>query len=107
MTLAKKWLFRVVLAIVFLVALVAATENSQPVALTFLGYKTPTIPVSWWVLAAFVLGVIFGVVINFFTNAKLRMAARKANRSVDKANKELDKAKASKVPKPAPPATDG
>lgn len=98
MNLVKKWAFRLVLFIVFLVALIAATDNSQEVALTFVGYKTRTAPLSWWVLAAFVLGIIFAMVINFFTNTKLRMAARKASRSAEKTNRALDKAKAAPAP---------
>ena len=79
MNLVKKWLLRLVIFIVFVVALVAATDNSQEVALTFLGMQTPTAPLSWWVLAAFLAGVLFGIVINFMTNTRLRMAARKAS----------------------------
>ena len=100
MNLVKKWLLRLVIFVVFVVALVAATDNSQEVALTFLGMQTPTAPLSWWVLAAFLLGVLFALVINFMTNTRLRMAARKATRTVEKANKELDKAKAAPSSKP-------
>ncbi|HKI74015.1 MAG TPA: LapA family protein [Pseudomonadales bacterium] len=103
MSFVKKWLFRVILFIVFIAALIAATDNSQEVALTFVSLKTPVAPLSWWVLAAFVIGVLFGMVINFFTNTKLRMAARKANKTVAQTNKELDKVKAAPA---APPAAD-
>lgn len=103
MNLVKKWSLRFVIFVVFIIALVAATDNSQEVALTFVGYQTPQAPLSWWVLAAFVAGVLFGMVINFFTNTRLRMAARKANKTVEKTSKELDKAKATPA---APPADD-
>ena len=102
MTVAKKWLLRIVIAVVFFVALIAATDNSQEVALTFLGFKTPTAPLSWWVLASFVAGAIFAMLINFYTNTRLRMAARKANRAATKTNKELDKARAEEPPAPTP-----
>lgn len=94
MKFTRKWLFRLVVLVVFLVALIAATDNSQEVALGFLDWRTPEWPLSWWVLTAFVLGVLFGMVVNFLTNAKLRMQARRANRAVAKTAKELDKAKA-------------
>lgn len=91
----KKWLFRIILLVVFIVALIAATGNSQEVALTFLGFHTPTVPLSWWVLAAFVVGVLFGMLVNFFTNTQLRMTARRATKAVEKTSRELDKAKSS------------
>ena len=101
MTFLKKWALRLLIFVVFVIALIWATDNSQEVALTFLGYQSPTAPLSWWVLAAFVAGVLFGMLINFFTNTKLRMAARRATKTVQKTNKELDKAKAGP---PAPPS---
>lgn len=105
MNLLKKWSLRVLLFVVFIVALVAATYNSQDVALSFLGWKTPEFPLSAWVLTAFVLGVLFGMAINFFTNAKLRMTARKANRAVEKATRDLDKARAKQERPPDAPAS--
>ena len=94
MALIKKWLFRIILFVAFIVALVAASDNSQEVPLSFLGYKTPELPVYWWVLLAFVVGVLFGMALNLVTNTRLRLDARKANKTVAKTTRELDQARA-------------
>ena len=93
MNLIKKWLFRLVLLIVFVVALLAASDNSHEVPLTFLEYQSPEWPISWWMLAAFIVGVLFGTLLNTWSNTKLRVSVRKANKQVDKTNSELDKTK--------------
>ncbi len=93
MNLIKKWLFRLVLLIVFVVALVAAADNSHEVPLTFLEYQTPLWPISWWMLAAFVVGVLFGSLLNAWSNTRLRVSTSRANKQVEKTKRELDKSK--------------
>jgi uncharacterized membrane protein YciS (DUF1049 family) len=93
MNLLKKWLFRLVLLVIFVVALLAASDNSHEVPLTFLEYQSPEWPISWWMLASFVVGVIFGTLINTWSNTKLRVRARKANKQVEITNRELDRTK--------------
>jgi len=95
MILLKKWFFRLVMALVFILVLLAASENSSPVALTFLSLQSPEWPVAWWVLLAFVLGVLFGVVLNMVTNTRLKLDARKARKTVEATRQDLDKARAS------------
>lgn len=80
MELIKRWLFRLLLLVIFVVALLAASDNSQEARLGFLGYETPEWPLSWWILAAFVVGVLFGVLLNTWSNTKLRLKARQARR---------------------------
>lgn len=82
MNLIKRWLFRLLLLVIFVVALLAAADNSQQARLGFLGYQTPEWPLSWWMLTAFVVGVLFGVLLNTWSNARLRFKARQANRQV-------------------------
>lgn len=94
MNLLKKWLFRLVLFVVFIAALVAASDNSNEVPLRFLDYQTPVWPISWWMLTAFVIGVLFGSLLNTWSNTKLRLSARNANKQVEKSAIELDKSKA-------------
>ena len=94
MNLIKKWLFRLVLLIVFVIALLAASDNSHEVPLTFLEYQTPSWPISWWMLAAFVSGVLFGTLLNTWSNTRLRFSARTANQQAEKKSRELDKTKA-------------
>ncbi|MFT7685862.1 MAG: putative integral membrane protein [Candidatus Azotimanducaceae bacterium] len=96
MKVLKSLLFRFVVVVLFFVALLAASDNSEEVSLTFLEYVTPTWPISWWVLSAFVCGVIFASVFNTWTNTRLRLVARKANKVVDKTNHDIDLVKAEK-----------
>jgi putative membrane protein len=95
MILLKKWFFRLIMALVFILVLLAASENSSPVALTFLSLHSPEWPVAWWVLLAFVLGVLFGVVLNMVTNTRLKLDARKSRKAVEATRQDLDKARAS------------
>ena len=92
MILLKKWFFRLVMALVFILVLLAASENSSPVALVFLSWRSPEWPVAWWMLLAFVLGVLFAVVLNMATNTRLKLDARKARKAVETSRQYLDKA---------------
>ncbi|MFT7140035.1 MAG: putative integral membrane protein [Sulfitobacter sp.] len=94
MNFIKSLLFWFVAIIVFFVALLAAVDNSDAVALTFLDWSTPAVPVSWWVLTAFIIGVVFTSMVNTWSNAQLRLKTRQANKQVTKINQSLDKAKA-------------
>lgn len=98
MNLIKKWLFRLLVVFVFVAALLAASDNSTEVPLTFLDYKTPDWPISWWMLSAFVIGVLFGTLLNTWSNTQLRMNARSANKQVEKTVRELDRKKAESLP---------
>lgn len=90
----KKWIVRIALFAIAIVALLAAADNSTEVPLTFLGYQTGEWPVSWWMLSAFVIGVLFGMALNTFANLKLRWSARSASKQATRAKDELDKARA-------------
>jgi len=94
MKLIKTLLFLIIAIVLFFVVFLAAVDNSAAVALTFLDWSTPEVPVSWWVLAAFLLGVLCTAIVNAWSNAKLRLQARQANKKVTKINQDLDKAKA-------------
>ena len=98
MNLIKKWLFRLLVVLVFVVAMLAASDNSTEVPLTFLEYKTPEWPISWWMLSAFVFGVLFGTLLNTWSNTRLRMNARSANKKVEKTVRQLDKTKSEPLP---------
>ena len=76
----RKVLFFVLLVFLFVIALLAAADNSDAVALNFLDWQSPVWPVSWWMLMAFVIGVLFGMALNFYSNTLLRLDARHANK---------------------------
>ena len=93
----KKILFLFTALVAFLVALLAAADNSAEVALRFLEYETPVWPISWWMISAFVVGVVFGNLLNVVANTRLRMDARRARKTADGRTQELDQARAQPV----------
>jgi uncharacterized integral membrane protein len=93
----KKTLFLFIALVAFLVALLAAADNSAEVALRFLEYETPVWPISWWMTSAFVVGVVFGNLLNVVSNTRLRMDARRARKTADGRTQELDQARAKPV----------
>lgn len=97
MLLIKKWLLRIVGLIVFVVGISWASNNSDLVRLSFLEFETWEWPIAWWVLAAFVVGVFAGILMNTWTNVKLKRDARMARKDAEKGHKELDKVNARAV----------
>lgn len=94
MNAVKKTLFVLVALIAAVVALLAAADNSDEVALRFLEFESPVWPISWWMLTAFVIGVLFGTALNLWSNTRLRMDVRKANKTAAGRTRELDQVRA-------------
>ena len=92
----KKILFLFIALVAFLLVLLAAADNSAQVALKFLEYETPVWPISWWIISAFVVGVVFGNLLNVVSNTRLRMEARRERRTAQGRTQELDLVKAQK-----------
>ena len=90
----KRFLFLLLALVVFVVALLAAADNSDEVSLRFLDYESFTWPISWWMLLAFLAGVLFGVALNFVSNTRLRLDVRRANRTAEGRTRELDQIRA-------------
>ncbi|TWC18872.1 MULTISPECIES: LapA family protein [unclassified Pseudomonas] len=64
----------VVLALLVAVAIVLfVLENNQPVALLFLGWSAPQLPVSVFVLLALLLGMVFGPLLTWFVGGRRRL----------------------------------
>ena len=83
-------LFWVALAVVsfFLAALAV---NQEPVSLRFLTWQTPSLSVFWWLLAAFGLGLLLGLLgITVFTT-RLSLKNRKLTKQLGSAEQELHK----------------
>ena len=94
MKLIKRCVFILLLFLVFVVAMVLASENSSEVSLRFLSYESPSWPVSWWMLTAFVVGVLSGSLLNLFSNTRLRLRRRTAEKQKVQTARELDQQKA-------------
>ena len=103
MTILKKLFLALITLVVAVVALLAAADNSNEVALKFLDYETPVWPISWWILSAFVIGTLFGNLLNVVSNTRLRMQARTATKTAQSRTRELDKAKADSLPTESTP----
>ena len=98
MKIVKSLLFKFAAVLVFFSALLAASYNSQEVSLTFGSSSTPALPLSVWVLGSFVLGAVFSALINTWSNTRLRLDNRRANKLVQKTNKTIDQVRAEKGP---------
>jgi uncharacterized integral membrane protein len=92
----KKILFLFIALVAFLLVLLAVADNSAQVALKFLEYETPVWPISWWIISAFVVGVVFGNLLNVVSNTRLRMEARRERKTAQGRTQELDLVKAQK-----------
>lgn len=84
----------ILIIFVALVALLAAADNSEAVALKFLDWETASVPVSWWMLLAFIAGIFAGLLLNLASNTRLRRDARRANKEAAGRTRELDQLKA-------------
>ncbi len=83
-------LFWAALAIVvFFLAVLAV--NQEPVALKFLNWQTPSLSVFWWLLAAFLLGLLLGLLAVAALTARLSLKNRKLARQLAHAEQELHK----------------
>lgn len=97
MTVIRKLLFFIVAAFAFIVALLAGADNSDEVALRFLEWQSMTLPVSAWILMTFLIGLLFGSMLNLLTNTRLRLDARSAKKTVATRTRELDQVRAEKT----------
>ena len=98
MTLLKRCLAGLLLAMVFVLAFLAAVDNSDPVALKFLGYASPRWSVSWWILCAFLAGAFCAFLAGLAANARLRLKARNASRLAAARARELAQLRADMPP---------
>lgn len=90
MTFIKKWLFRLLLLIVCIVAFLAASDNSTEVTLVFLDSKSPKWPISWWILSGFVVGIGVGLMLNTVSTTRMKLEMRRTKRQVSQSNDALD-----------------
>ncbi|MBT4162325.1 MAG: LapA family protein [Gammaproteobacteria bacterium] len=90
----RKTLFFILAIFLFVIALLAAADNSEAVSLKFIDWASPSWPISWWMLMAFVIGIFFGILLNLYSNTRLRLDARAANKNAASRTRELDRARA-------------
>ncbi|CEA01834.1 membrane protein [Pseudomonas saudimassiliensis] len=90
-----QWLKRAVLIIVLLLVALATIdfmlENQQHVALQFLEISSPELPVSLFVVIAFVLGSMLGIFIGWLLTTRLRLRLMVQSNELSRYRKEIDK----------------
>jgi uncharacterized membrane protein YciS (DUF1049 family) len=89
-----KWLKSLVLFLALFLALLLAAlaVNQQEITLTFAVWETPfALSMFWWLFAAFLLGLAFGLVNALWVNARQRLQARQLRQNLAKANAELER----------------
>ena len=81
---------RVVQSLVFLLAVLAVLcfgilmgiDNSDPVRLGFLDWRSPSLPVFIWVCSALIVGVVLGASLSRIGSLGQRRALDRANRAL-------------------------
>ena len=89
-----KWLKTLVLSLTLLLAflLAALAVNQQEITLTFAVWETPfALSMFWWLFAAFLIGLAFGLLNALWVNTRHRLQARQLRANLAKANAELER----------------
>ncbi|MEQ8689400.1 MAG: LapA family protein [Pseudomonadales bacterium] len=88
------WLKTLVLVVAMLIvgSLAALSVNQQEIVLSFAIWQTPfALSMFWWLLAAFLIGLLFGTLASLWTGAKRRLELRKLRKTVAQSNAELER----------------
>lgn len=94
MNFIKRTIFILAALLLAVIALLLGAQNSDEAVLRFLDFETGPWPISHWVGLAFVIGVIFGTLLNLWSNTRLRMDVRRANKTAAGRTRELDQVRA-------------
>ena len=97
-----KWLKSLVLLVVVLLAfglaLLGSTSNTEEVTLNFAVWETPrSLPIYWWLLIAFVIGITLGFVNAVWLNLKYRVEVRKLKQNLAQTTAEVERLRALSV----------
>ncbi|HDZ57680.1 MAG TPA: LapA family protein [Pseudomonas xinjiangensis] len=90
-----QWLKRAVLIIVLLLVALATLdfmlENQQHVTLQFLELRSLALPISLFIVIAFISGSLIGILIGWLITTRLRLRLRVQNNELSRHRKEIDK----------------
>ncbi len=89
-----KWLKSIVLLVAMLVAFLfaALAVNQQEITLSFAVWQTPfALSMFWWLLAAFAVGLLLGLLNAIWVNMKHRLQVRKLRQSLAQTTAELER----------------
>ena len=87
------WLLRFLLAALALAAflLSALAVNQQAISLSFLTWQTPVVSVFWWLMCAFVGGLLFGLLGIVVVGARQRSSSRLLTKRLAESEIELQR----------------
>ncbi len=90
-----QWLKRAVLIIVLLLVALSTIdfmlENQQSIALQFLEFSSPQLPISLFMVIAFILGSLLGILIGWLMTSRLRLRLMVQSNELNRYRKEIDK----------------
>ncbi|MFA5678231.1 MAG: LapA family protein [Pseudomonas sp.] len=90
-----QWFKRAVLIIVLLLVALATIdfmlENQQSIALQFLEVSSPELPISLFMVIAFILGSLLGILIGWLITTRLRLRLMVQSNELNRYRKEIDK----------------
>lgn len=90
-----RWCGYLLLALVLIYGVLFAIQNTAAVPLDLLIIKLPERSLALWVLLAFAVGGILGLVLGSLALLGLKRQVARLRRQLDKANRELDKLRSS------------
>lgn len=90
----QKVLIILVVLFLVLVALVFSLNNQMAVSLNFLLFETPPHGVAVWIILAFVIGAVTGILITVLATVKTSVARRHLQRRLDRAERALEESRA-------------
>lgn len=90
-----QWLKRAVLIIVLLMVALATInfmlENQQNIVLQFLEFSSAELPISLFMVIAFILGSLLGIFIGWLITTRLRLRLMVQSNELNRYRKEIDK----------------
>ncbi|MDC0663512.1 LapA family protein [Marinobacter sp. SS21] len=85
----RKLLILLVLLFLALLALVFSLNNQEPVSLNFLVFETPSHGVAVWIILAFVLGALAGILITLLASVRASVSRRQLQKRLTRAERAL------------------
>lgn len=78
------------LVLVFIASITFSYFNTTPVVITFANWQFPPQPVSVWIIGAFVVGGLLGLILGLglFRNFRSRSELKRLNKQLEKAKQE-------------------
>lgn len=90
----QKILITVLVLVLILVALVFSLNNQMAVSLNFLLFETRPHGVAVWIIMAFVVGALSGMVLTLLATFRTSVSRRNLKKRLERAEKALEKSRA-------------